>query len=858
MDRPIDQPFRRYAPRFSPFVALMWTACGWPLLTDVCKSEDSKAVPAPVGNPLAAASTSELVFERPEILSPIELHGGDARWQLQVSRVDRLPVARGMQNVRVVDVTRSVILTVDPPIAEIDAQGYLRPIANGEATVTARDSSNLEARLAIHLTGMESMQPVNFPNQIIPIFTKLGCNGGGCHGKASGQAGFKLSLLGFEPAEDFDHLVNESRGRRLFPAVPGQSLLLQKAINASPHGGGQRLNVDSHEYRLLERWIATGMPYGNPDDPRVERIEVIPAQRRIERGDSQQLSVVAHYSDGHMEDITHTAQYESNNGDLAEVDAHGFVQIGEQSGDVSVMARYQGNVTVFRASIPLGVDISEVAQWPESANLVDDWVFAKLQTLGIPPSDLCDDSTFIRRVTLDLTGRLPTIEETEQFLAESAASKYADTVDRLLESGEHADYFARKWIAILRNQRQSAGHQFGSFAFHDWLRSSFYENKPYDQLVRELLTASGSVAANPPVVWFRQVADTESRVEDAAQLFLGQRLQCARCHHHPFEKWSQKDYFQMAAFFSTVSRKEGELPEEPIFVSRIGTASSQHPNSGETLKPAGLDDQPLDIPADEDPRGRLVDWMVAPDNPFFARSLVNRYWKHFFATGMVEPEDDMRVTNPPSNPELLDAMSEYFVEHEYDLRELLRLICTSKTYRLSSQANRHNLDDNNSYSRFYPKRLQAEVLLDAIDQVAMTTSKFSGMPDGTRSVSLPDTGFSSYFLDVFGEPESATACECERSGEATLAQSLHLLNSKEVQTKLTSPEGLAAAFATSSDSEGALIDQLYLTALSRHATDSEINAGTDYLNRSTREKRREAFEDLVWAVINTKEFLFNH
>lgn len=778
----------------------------------------------------------------------IELRGRDARWQLQV--VAQLPGQQPLTR----DVTRQVTYQVEPAgVVEIDESGFVTPLANGAVRLTATTRGLATPPLQVHVSGMETVQPVSFPNQVVPIFTKFGCNGGGCHGKAAGQGGFRLSLLGFEPREDFSHLVHESRGRRLFPAVPSQSLLLLKATNQSPHGGGQRLEADSHEYRVLQRWIASGMEYGDEAQLRVTSIEVVPAQAQLERQATQQLSVIATYSDGSYEDITRTAQYESNNTDLADVDAQGLVTLSDRPGDVAVMARYQGQVAVFRASLPLGVPIEK---WPPTRNLVDELVFSKWKSLGIPPSEVCDDATFIRRVTLDLCGRLPTAEETSAFLADTHADKYEQTVDRLLVSLDHAEFFAKKWSTILRNRRASPGYQLGTFAFFDWLRNSFYNNLPYDQLVRQLLTASGSVEANPPVTWLREVATTEARVEDAAQLFLGQRLQCARCHHHPFEKWSQADYYHMAAFFSNVTKRDGDTPDQPRFVSRVAKATAKHPKSGADLLPAGLDASPQDIPAAIDPRQELVDWMVAPQNPFFARSLVNRYWKHFFALGLVEPEDDMRVTNPASNPELLDGLAEDFVAHNFDLRHLLRVICTSTTYRLSSDANEHNLRDQ-SYARYYPKRLQAEVLLDAVDQVLLTSTSFSGVPAETRAVALPDNNFSSYFLDVFGKPDSTTACECERSQEATLAQSLHLLNSKEIQTKLSSDSALPASLAVSSDSTEQKINQLYMSALSRLPSEAELQTASQYIVDHA-DNPKAAFEDLVWAILNSKEFLFNH
>jgi demethoxyubiquinone hydroxylase (CLK1/Coq7/Cat5 family) len=729
---------------------------------------------------------------------------------------------------------------------------------------------------------------VNFPNQIVPIFTKFGCNGGGCHGKIAGQNGFRLSLLGFEPREDYEHLVRETRGRRLFPASPDSSLLLQKSIGSVPHGGGQRMELNSHEYRVLRRWIAQAMPYGNENDRKVTSIIVTPSVRQMVRNSEQQLSVTATYSDGSTEDITRTAQYESNNLDMAEVTQAGLVKVRDLAGEVSIMARYQGQVTVFRASIPLGTSVTD---FPVARGPIDQAVFAKLQSLGIPPSSLCDDATFLRRATLDIAGRLPTIAEVESFQREAAATNDPDTVsatqkrrealvDRLLQSGEYADYFASKWSAILRNQHVNEETRYGAYAFHDWIRQSMFENKPIDRFVRELLTASGDVETNPAVVWLRQVNNTESRIEDAAQLFLGQRLQCARCHHHPYEKWGQGDYYQMAAFFSTVERKDGTSASEPRFIVRVAKASAQNPKSGQAMAPAGLDAQHREMNNYDDPRTALADWMTAPNNPFFAKSIANRYWKHFLGRGLVEPEDDMRVTNPPSNPELLDALAQQLVQSGFDARSLVRAICTSSTYQLSSSANELNLRDTNCYSRYYPKRLNAEVLLDAVDDVSGSRTQFDRMPAGTRAVQLPDTSFASYFLTVFGRPDSSTACECERMTSATLAQSLHLLNSKEMQSKLGADGSYAARWSAAAPNnvaptEGGAnaaaltpaeqlraaapqrIRELYLRAFSREPSPSEATVALEYLIQKSNNVR-EAYEDLIWGVVNSKEFLFNH
>lgn len=782
----------------------------------------------------------------------LRLVGSDARAQLLVTGL--LPTSP--DKTIEVDATRQVTFTSAPAgILDVSSDGLMRPLADGVATLTATLPSGVTAQVQVVSIGFNEHPPVNFPNQIIPIFTKYGCNGGGCHGKAAGQNGFKLSLLGFEPKEDFEHLVVESRGRRLFPGSPDRSLLLTKAVNEVPHGGGQRLEKDSHEYRLLSRWIAQGMPYGTDKDPVLTGITINPTQRLMNKNSSQQLTVVATYSNGATEDITRTVQYESNNTEMCNVTPSGLVSSSSGAGDVAVMARYQGRVAVYRASLPQGANI---AAWPAPMNYVDEPVLAKLKTLGIPMTDLCSDNDYLRRVTLDIVGRLPTLDESKTFIADQSPDKRAKLVDRLLDSTDYAENFALKWNAILRNRRVTPGHQVGSFAFHNWIRDSLEQNKPYDQFVREIITASGSPESNPPAAWYREVSTIEGRTEDAAQLFLGQRLQCARCHHHPFEKWAQDDYYHFAAFFSNVNRKDGSTPEQPIFVSKSGSPRASNPKNGKSLEPAGLDAQPLTAEIAGDPRVPLADWMTSPNNPFFARMYVNRMWKHFFSRALVEPEDDMRVTNPASNEELFDALAKKFVESKFDMKATIRAICTSRVYQSASDVSEQNIADQTAYSRYYPKRLTAEVLLDSIDRVAGTKSDFAGMPSGTRAVSLPDTGFNSYFLTVFGRPESTTACECERVQSANLAQSLHLLNSKEVQAKLADDKGRAAALAADTARTPAeKIEELYLLAMARKPTAEETQTAVAYLEKK-QANLRAAYEDLIWAVINSKEFLFNH
>lgn len=754
------------------------------------------------------------------------------------------------------DLSRDVQYTVSPEnIVTVDANGYVTPISEGEATVHAKAVDGPDSSIKVAVTNIQQDVPINFPNQIVPIFTKYGCNGGGCHGKSGGQNGFRLSLLGFEPREDFEYLVKEGRGRRLFPSAPDRSLLLLKASAKVPHGGGMRIEYDSPAYSVLRRWVEQGMPFGSEKDPVVSRIEVRPQERLMSRDAKQQLTVVAHYSNGSTEDVTRMTQFDSNDAEMAEVAVTGLVTTGQMTGSVAVMARYQGQVGIFRAVVPLGAPVDGL---PPAKNFVDELVFKKLKDLGLPASQNTDDATFLRRASVDIAGRLPTLDETQAYLADTDPQKRAKLVDRLLDSTDYADYFANKWAAILRNKRRQDTDKTSTFAFYDWIRGSLLENKPYDQFVGEILNAAGDPSTNPPVAWYREVKDPSAQVEDTAQLFLGLRIQCARCHHHPFEKWSQQDYYGFQAFFSQVGRKKGYVQNEERIFHRPGVAQAQNPKTKSNVKPTGLGNKTLEIAAQEDPREELVRWMADPQNPFFAPAVVNRYWKHFFGRGLVDPEDDMRVTNPASNPDLLNRLAADFIEHRFDLKQLIRTICNSQVYQLSAEPNEWNRDDKQNFSRCYPRRLNAEVLLDAIDQVTGSPTSFGPIPLGTRAVQLPDNGFNSYFLTVFGRPEASSACECERSSEANLAQSLHLLNSGEIQGKLTSGNGRAATLAGDKTRDHATkIRDLYLLAFSRAPQPDESAVALAHIEKHKDDPKR-AYEDIVWALINTKEFLFNH
>ena len=707
--------------------------------------------------------------------------------------------------------------------------------------------------------------PFSFENDIVPVLTKAGCNSGVCHAKAGGgQNGFELSLLGFEPWDDYEHLVMAGRGRRLFPSAPDQSLLLRKASGKTPHRGGIVLPEDSNGYQLVKRWIAGGTPKGD-STVLVTNIQVIPQSNTIKPGEKLQLKVVAHYSNGMSREVTDLALYESNDLGMATVTDGGMVTALDLPGRVGVMVRFQGLVNVFNAAIPLGT----ASVHPEPLNFIDEHVFRNLELIGVGSSRLCDDATFVRRVTLDIAGRIPSSTEAREFLLDDDPEKRSKLIDRLLQSPSYADYFANKWTALLKNRRDDASDITSNFAFHAWVRDSLLANVPYDQLVRELLAATGTVIANPAVAWYKRVKEPKQQMEDVAQLFLGVRMQCAQCHHHPFERWSQDDYYGLSAFFTRVGRKPTGIQGEDLIFHQRGKAEAKNVKTGQMVTPVALGQDVGVIAPDEDPRLRLSKWLSDPGNPFFAKALVNRYWKHFFKRGLIEPEDDIRDTNPASNPALLKALEDHFLSSGFDLKELVRAITNSRAYQLQAVPSDSNLVDRQNYSRFYPRRLQAEVLLDAIDELTGSTTNFANLPLGTKAIALPDNSYnkSSPFLRVFGRPESLSVCECERVQSASLAQSLHLINAADIKSKLSVAGGTAQKLAAQKTPVKDRVSELYFAAFSRPPTQTELQISVEFLTGQQSEKvdsealpeiSQQQFEDLIWALINTKEFLFNH
>lgn len=708
----------------------------------------------------------------------------------------------------------------------------------------------------------EDFRDFHFANDIAPILTKLGCNGGGCHGKSTGRGGFKLSLFGFEPEEDYLAITRGSRGRRVFPAAPDESLLLQKAVMAVPHGGGRRMEEDSVEYAALREWIAADTPQGG-SGPTISGLSIEPATPRMQPDTRLQLAVTAHYSNGSTRDVTRLARFQSNAPSVAEVGELGMVTTQRRTGEAAIVALYQGQAAVSRVIAPVTKPAPNLQQRLDAftiRNFIDQRVREKLEQLRVGPSPECDDATFLRRASLQIAGRLPTRDETAAFLDAPSDDKRSRLIDRLLDSEAYADHFAQKWSDLLRNKRRGQRPRIpGTIAFHRWIRNSLAANKPYDQFVREVITATGNVTVNPPAQWYAEVRYLDRYVDDTAQVFLGLRIGCARCHHHPFEQYSQTDYYGLAAFFARVDRKGGagvaeRRADETVFVKPDGEV--KHPVTGEVVAPRGLNAEPLELPLFEDPRHRLVDWMGRDDNPYFARALVNRLWAHFFGRGLVEPMDDLRVTNPASIEPLLDELAAEFVESDFNVKHIIRLICNSTTYQLSSQPEADNLEETQNHARFYPQRLAAEVLLDAFDQVTAMPTRYSGLPKGVRAVQLPDEGYSNEFLRLFGRPQRESACECERSAEPSLSQSLFVMNNAFVLGKATSGKGYAARLGADKREDRVKLEELFMTVFARPPDSQELNDALGYLESEN--DKRKAYGNLLWALINTKEFMYVH
>lgn len=699
---------------------------------------------------------------------------------------------------------------------------------------------------------------ITFESDIQPLLTRYGCNAGACHGKSRGQNGFALSLLGFDSDYDYDSLVHQARGRRLSPAAPDSSLLLQKAIGALPHGGGQKIAPESEAYRLIHDWIAAGAPRTPAEAPQLVRVEVTPEKLRLSPAESHQLSVTAVYSNGYRRDVTRASAFQSNDMAVVAVNEHGQLHAGKLPGETAIMARYMNHISVSTATIPLAGETST----SDFASLagdhpVDRLVQAKLEELGMAASPLTEDHKFHRRAFLRIIGRLPTPEETKTFLALDSQRKREELIDRLLQRPEYADFWANKWADLLRPNPYRVGIK-AVWNLDAWLRKAFRENWPYDRFVRELVTARGSTWDNGATVIYRDRPSTVEIGSSISQLFLGVRLDCAKCHHHPFEVWSQDDFYGFAAFFARVGHQGGLSPpisgsEELIFTAEKG--SLKHGRTGENVDPRTLDGEAFsNLPTDMDPREKLADWMLAPDNPYFAQVMANRVWAELMGRGIVDPVDDIRATNPATNQPLLDFLADDFRAGNYDIKHLIRTIATSQVFGLSSTPVERNQSDNNNFSRYYRERMRAEIVLDGINDVLGTDESFDAMPPGSRAMQLWTHRSGSLFLDTFGRPDPNQDPPCERTTDSTTPQVLHLMNSPDFNGKLTSDQALPALLIAGDLTNEQIVTDIYLRVYCRPPTEAELQ--TVLPKMPIGDGRREFVEDLLWALMNTPEFLF--
>ena len=715
---------------------------------------------------------------------------------------------------------------------------------------------------------------VSFELEVMPILSKAGCNGGGCHGALAGKGGFRLSLFGYDPASDHLAITRDARGRRVDLADPGESLLLTKPTMAVAHKGGKRLEVDGHDYRVLAAWIAAGCPGPSGHQKKLVSITLAPAEAMLAPGSSQQLTVAAAYSDGSTRDVTRWARFTSADESVATIDPTGKVTVVGH-GEGAVTAWFSSQIALARVVVPFPHAIpAEVFGGAARANLVDDLVLEQLQKLHLKPSPPCDDATFIRRAYLDTIGRLPTPEEVHGYLGDTSPAKRERLVELLLARPEFIDYWTYKWSDILlvsgSKLRPDAVN-----AYYQWIRDRVAENTPWDELVREVVTARGSSLENGATNFFAVHQDPETMAENVSQAFMSLSINCAKCHNPPLEKWTNDQYYAFANLFSRVRAKgwggdsRSGNGQRTVFVESRGDLLQ--PRTGRPQPPAPLDGPPLPITDAGDRREPLARWLTSPENPYFTRSIVNRVWANFFGMGLVESVDDLRATNPASNERLLAGLCRHTVEHGYELKSLMRLILLSETYRRSSTPLPENQDDRKWFARAYPRRLMAEVLSDAIsdvtgvrDQYTETvmndgsTEKVKGYDVDTRAIQLHDSAVKNYFLKAFGRNAREITCECERSNQPSLVQVLHLSNGSTINDKLSAKAGRVTQILSTDPEPQALVDEAWLRCLSRLPTDAERKPIEEMLAAAKPEEKRELVEDMYWSLLSSREFLFRH
>jgi uncharacterized protein DUF1549/uncharacterized protein DUF1553 len=753
-----------------------------------------------------------------------------------------------------IDLSRQAKFAPADDCVKVDEKGFLYPVKDCQTKV-AVTADGFKAELPVTIRGLGQAQPVSFVRDVEPILNRVGCTAGTCHGAAKGKNGFKLSLRGYDPEFDYDRLIQDLSGRRFNRADPARSLMLLKPTAEVPHGGGQRFDTSSQYYKTILQWISEGVSLGDPKAARVVELDVTPADIMMQKPAlSQQIVVVAHYADGSRRDVTREASYTSSTPSIAEVNPEGLVT-SSRKGESAILVRYEGNFVTVNATILSEKTGFRWVQLPQY-NFIDAAIDHKLRKLHILPSELCSDAEFIRRASLDLIGLPPKPDEVRAFLEDRTPSrvKRARLADQLMARPEFIDHWSLKWGDLLKSNRKYLGEK-GLWRFREWIRESVAKNKPYNQFVYELLTSRGSTYENPATNYFLISDQPNTQMETTTQLFLGVRFVCAHCHDHPFEQWTNKQYFELSAFFARVGIREGARNLERV-VFDANEGDIRFPKTGRIASPEFPYGKAPDVTTIEGRRQLLAEWLTSKDNPYFGKAISNRIWSYFLGRGVIDPVDDIRSSNPPVNPELLKALTDDFLNHNFDLRHLMRTIVNSRTYQLSTRTNEWNLDDDANFSHAMPRRLTAEELMDAISVATGSSMVFKEVPRDFLAEELPDSKVGmGGFLDLFGRPQRESPCECERRSEVSLTQALNLINGDTVADAVADPNGRVAKLILAGAPDRKIIEDLYLASLNRMPNPGEFKLAENYLASS--KNRAERAQDLEWALLNSYAFLFN-
>ncbi len=738
-------------------------------------------------------------------------------------------------------------------VARVDVLGWVQPVANGDAVITVQAAGHT-AKVNVSVQLPAESVGTSFRQDVMPVLSKGGCNAGACHGYSLGKNGFKLSLRGADPEKDYLALTDDFAERRINRHNTPASLLLLKPLGDLPHEGGVRIDHGTEMHETFRRWIAEGAKDDAPTLPKLVSVSIHPEKIVVQPKSQQQFQLVAKYSDGTERDVSRTGIFSVNIERVAKVDDVGLVSVTDL-GETAIVARYEG-IFVVANLIVLPPDTGFVAAPVPNDSVVDRHVIAKLNDLRIKPSDVTDDESFLRRASVDLIGVQPTPEQVLAFVADKDAAKRAKTIDALMQRGEFVDWWSLKWGDLLQNSRNTSSDP-AVFAFREWIRSAVAGNMPLDKFAREILTARGSFMDNPAAAYFSVSKDTDDTLQRATQVFCGVRMLCARCHPHPFENWTQADYYGVHSFFNQVTTKpdprlSGVVNAKTILVN-LSTGPSTNPRTAKPQPPRYLGGAEPKLEAGIDKRTDYARWLTAPENPHFARSLVNRVWSYFFHRGIIDPVDDLRSTSPPINGPLLDALTKDFVEHKFDMRHLMRAIVASQTYQRSSVPNETNAHDDLNFSRAIPRRLPAEALLDSLVQATGVKENFGGAPAGFTAAQLPDGNVTSSFLALFGKAQRMEACECERDLSTNMLQALHFINGQSILSRLTNPAGRPALLLAKKLNDDEIIEQLYLWSLARRPIETERALAKKFIE-SYADKRADAVQDFMWALLNSRDF----